>query len=490
MLTLIAMRRTLGRVRGRLGDGARGRTQPVAARARFVAGTQAFRARLGGLAVPSSESGITLIEVIVSALIVGLIAVGTLTGFDSASRATGDERAHNEASLLAAQDEERLRGLNITELDQLGSSSHETEENGTNFTIASSAQYVSNPENKLTCEATGGAANYIQTTSKVTWPALHSRAAVTQSSIVDVPTSLTLLVKVWNQNHEGVEGATVKVTNRARTVTDAEETTPLGGCIVFGALPEKEVDVQATAPSYVNEAEELAAAAPAKEVTLSPTTLTGPIEFIIAPPGKIEATFKSNGSTTGITGDTFFATHSGVTKLLVGGKAGTYASSAKLEGLFPFQTSGGPNPYKVYAGECAANSPTTVAGVAEPSVQVEPNGTGHVEVEVPAFNLTVYKGTSTSEGVLTTATSATITTVATGCSSPAHEVKITSAGQLEQKYQPYAKELKVCVVGLISGTYYKSTQTGFSNTLKAGSASQSFFLKKSVEKTSTSPLSC
>jgi type II secretory pathway pseudopilin PulG len=487
MLKLIAMLRTTRRVRGSCADPARAwlhdRVSRIPAETR--AGTR--DGRLAPFPATSSESGITLIEVIVSALIVGLIAVGTLTGFAGANRASADERARNQATLLAAQDEERLRGKNVTELDQLGTETlPPTTVNGTTFTVTSSAQYVAAAENKLTCETTGGAANYIQTTSKVTWPALPS--GVTQSSVVDVPTSLQLLVKVFNQAHEGLEGATVTVTNRAETVTDAEETTPPSGCVVFGGLPEKEVDVQAVDGVNVNEAEELTSAAPPKEVTLSSTTLTGPIEFTLAPPGTIEAIFESNGSTVGVTGDTFFATHTGVSKALVGGKVGAYASSATLINLFPFQTtSGGPNPYKVYAGDCAANSPKTVAGIAEPSAQVEPNGTVKPKVEVPAFNLTVYKGATTSEGVLTTATSAKI--INTACSSTPHAVKITSAGLLEQKYQPYAKELQVCVTGLIGTTYYKSTQTGFTNSAKAGT-SQSFFLKKTGYQSSTSVLTC
>jgi type II secretory pathway pseudopilin PulG len=487
MFKFIAMLRTSARVRGRFAERAYkqllDRIGQLDPQARIGAGGS----RTPLIAASSSESGITLIEVIISALIVGLIAIGTLTGFDSASRASADERSRNQATLLAAQDEERLRGFNVTELDQLGTASRTVTENGTTFTITSAAQYVTGAENKLTCETTGGAANYIQTTSTVSWPALHSQEPVTQSSIVDVPTSLTLLVKIFNQNHEGLEGTTVRVTNRARTVTDAEETTPESGCVVFGALPEKEVDVAAIQGSYVNEAEEPSTTAPAKEVTLSPSTLTGPVEFILAPPGTIEATFESNGSTVGVTGDTFFATHTGVTKVPSGGKAGTYTPTVKLTGLFPFQTSGLANPYKLYAGDCAANSPAAVAGIEERSAQVEPAGTTFVKLEVPAFNLTVYKGTSTGEGVLTTATSATILNA--GCSSTRHEVKITSAGLLEQKYQPYAKELQVCVVGLISGTYYKSVQGGFTNTAKAGT-SQSFFLKKSVKESGSSPLTC
>jgi type II secretory pathway pseudopilin PulG len=462
MRKLIVMLRTPGRVRGRDPDPAPRRR----------------------LAAASSESGITLIEVVISALLVGLIALGTLSGFDSASRASGNERARNQATLLAAKDEERLRSLSVEELTQFGSKTlPSVTENGTVFTITSAAEYVSGAENKLTCETTGGAANYIQTTSTVTWPVPNSHASVTQSSVVDVPTSLTLLVKVWNQNHEGQAGATVKVINPKTSATDAEETTPASGCVVFGKLPEKEVEVQATVANAVNEAEEPVVTAPAKEVTLSATQLTGPIEFTLAAPGSIEAAFESNGSAVGVTGDTFFVTHTGVTKTLSGGKAGTYTTTSSLTGLFPFHSS----PYSVYAGDCAANSPTTVASIKEPSAQVEPSLVTRPKVEVPAFNLTVYKGTTTGEGVLTTATSAKV--INTACSSTAHEVKITSAGLLEQKYQPYAKELQVCVVGLVAGTYYKSTQSGFSNIAKVGT-SQSFFLKKSVEKSSTSLLTC
>ncbi len=139
------------------------------------------RSRVGGRGLrvaASSQSGISMIEVIMSALIVALIAVGTLTGFDSASRATGNERAHNQATLLAAQDEDRLRGLNVTELEQLGVSSRTVTENGTTFTIKSSAQYVSASSEELTCETSGGGANYLQTTSTVSWPGIAKLEAV------------------------------------------------------------------------------------------------------------------------------------------------------------------------------------------------------------------------------------------------------------------------------------------------------------------------
>src|ERR1700680_2101375 len=41
-----------------------------------------------------SQSGMTLIEVIASALLVALIAIGTFVGFDSSGRASADQRSH------------------------------------------------------------------------------------------------------------------------------------------------------------------------------------------------------------------------------------------------------------------------------------------------------------------------------------------------------------------------------------------------------------
>ncbi len=63
---------------------------------------------------PGSEGGFMLLEVIVSALLVALIAVGTYSGLVSADRAGTGERASAQATVIAQQDEERLRGLSVS----------------------------------------------------------------------------------------------------------------------------------------------------------------------------------------------------------------------------------------------------------------------------------------------------------------------------------------------------------------------------------------
>jgi hypothetical protein len=491
MRTFLAMPGFLRRASGRLG-----RTTARAAPGQD-AGERPNRARslLSTLTAESAaESGVTLIEVVISALLVAIIAIGTLAGFDSAGRATTDERQHNQATLLAAQDEELLRGMNAAELGQLGTvTKPPVTLNGTSYTIESSAQYVTSSKEAFRCETSEGTADYIQTTSKVTWPGLGSREAVRQSSLVAISGSTALLVKVTNRNNEPVEGATVTVTG---ATTSASQVTPVAGCVIFGAISDKKVAVTATKSGWVNANGEAEPAA--KEYSLSSTALTS-AEFKIAQPGSILAEFVSNGSAVGVTSDTFYAYQSGASGPFIGGKPATPSATASVLGLFPFAPE---NSYIVWAGDCSENNPEVdsnkAAGVKNETAQVEPGAITHVKLEVPALNVTVYKGASSAanEGVLAGSYSATLTNTKCAASSALNEkplvyvrsVKIGTTGLLEQKYQPYAKELQLCVVGLIGSTYYKNTQT-LTNIKKAGT-SETFYLKKTGYTSNGSPLTC
>jgi len=258
----------------------------------------------------------------------------------------------------------------------------------------------------------------------------------------------------------------------------------------FGAIADKKVKVTATKTGWVNANSEAEPAA--KEYTLSSTSLTS-AEFKIAQAGAIEAEFVSNGSSVGVTSDTFYAYQASASGPFIGGKPEVRGSTATLKGIFPFAPT---NSYAVWAGDCAENNPEvdSAKAVTNEFAQVEPGATTKVKIEVPALNITVYKGSSSAsnEGVLAGSTSASITNSACKSKSALNEeplvykrtVNINSSGVLEQRYQPYAKELAVCVVGLIGGTYYKSTQT-FPNIKKAGTT-ESFYLKKSGTFTSSS----
>jgi Tfp pilus assembly protein PilV len=429
-----------------------------------------------------------LIEVVISAMLVAIIAIATLTGFDTAGRATADERQHNQATLLAAKDEERLRGMNVTELGRLGTVTLPlVKEDGTSYTIQSKAQFVSAAKEEEACETTGGSADYIRTTSNVTWPALGKREAVSQSSIVPVPTSTSLLVNVRNQANEGVEGAIVKVTGKTTKAT-VEQTTPISGCVIFGAMADSKVEVTATKAGWITESGE--EEPPAKEATLSKTALVT-ATFTIAQPGSILAEFESAG--TPVQGDTFYASHTSFEGATVGGTAGTYASTAKLEGLFPFATPGTPpgeSPYTAYAGECSTEnnaelvaSPNNVVGgkkeVTDRLVQVNPGATTTVRVEVPAVRVELYEGSlPTSKGSLDSKAEAKITNCGVS-----RVMKTTSAGALERPNQPYSKKLKLCLTQVV-GTQRYTYSTEVANTARTGVTVPTIYMTATANKSS------
>lgn len=498
-----------------------------------------------------AETGFGLIEVLVASLIVAVIAVGTLTGINAAGRSTADTRSHAQATQLAGQDEERLRGLTTTVLGQLGSATTSRAENGsclesvsgkwqywskgtttfcenptglsgtaytaTVYTVTSSATYVTaetgGTKSSLTCETTAGTANYLQTTSSVTWSSLGKREPVSQSSIVTVPTSNTLLVKVVNQKNEPVEGATVKVSGVS---PELSQTTPSGGCVVFGALSATAVKVTATKTGWVNEDAETEPAAQA--VTVSKTATTEQ-KFTIAEPGGIVAQFVEAGVGKGpVQGSTVYAWNSAIPATpngFVGGSASSPAWSATIgKIMFPFrnnsETPSGTKPYTVFAGDCEVNNPHLVnSSVKDPSAQVEPNGEGNipepVKVEMPKVTVNVYEGTSGTAAPLNTAEHAMIINkgcegktarIAGGASASVpyqHEVKIKE-GHLELSYQfqPFATELVLCIVQHKGTKYYKYVSPTFANKEPSGTIVTSINMEAlgSGHTSSPSPLTC
>jgi Tfp pilus assembly protein PilE len=468
-----------------------------------------------------SQSGVSIIEVLISSLIVAVVAIGTFTAFDTAGRASADQRSHAQASQLAAQDQERMRSLTNAELAEFSAPTRLEAENGlcveeespgsgkfkyyaakntknlpfceaetafagqtyigNVFEVTSTAGFVSAAQNSLACETAGGSANYIKTTSSVRWKTLGAtRPAVTQSSIV-TDNVTGLLVKVFNQNHEPVAGATVIVKG---TKTSSTQTTPAAGCVIVTGITDTEVKVGVSKLSYVDRA---GLKAPLEQtVEISPTT-SATAEFIIAEPGAIEAEFVSEqgGSvtSTNVEGDTFYARQGSVyppPTNYVQGTAGTFLKTAKLEKIFPFAKPAlphEPEAYTVYAGDCEENRPSKMnAAYPVAEALVPPGGVGKVKLEVPIVNVTIFEGTTTTGAVLPGAESALITNTKCSAASaqgiPAvtykHPVTITAAGVLKQKYQPYAESLSLCVTAKIGAKFFKNT-FALTNTVKAGS---------------------
>jgi Tfp pilus assembly protein PilV len=451
-----------------------------------------------------SQSGFMLLEVVISALLVALIAIGTFAGLEGAGRASADERAHAEATKLAQQDEERLRGMTNTALAEQGTKESTIPLAGLTFTVKSSVSFVSAAKSSLSCETTAGGANYIQTTSSVRWTGLSaSRPAVTQSSIISTLVT-ALLVRVKNQNEGPVEGATVTLTG-ADTGT---QTTPASGCVVFAGLTAGAVTIAVAKAGWVDVNGKTTP--PSNSATVVNEKIATS-EFQIAEPGGIEATFGSfEGGvlvTAGVKGDTFVASQAGIAEpsQFVVGVAGEYKSpvaSGKI--MFPFAKSKVTEPYTVYAGDCPANAPETVTAgaVTARSAKVTPNAIVPVSepLEEPVVKVEVYEGTSIAKKLAVTAPES-VEIVNQECEnkktqpnsatvSYKHTVKLIGLkGELtaETAHQPFAKKLEFCVHTKVVEAGKKfdyRDKVVFENKVKAGITLAPIYLKEH-EKSST-----
>lgn len=455
--------------------------------------------------IARNEDGLTLIEVVITAMFVALIAIATLTGFQDIDRVSADERFHNEGEMLAAQAEEQMRGDPASTLDDLvGASGHvhtyTTKLDGTLYTITQEANYFNESKPGSDCSAIGANesgskedGDYLRVTSRVTWTQLEAakRSPVSESTIITPPDGSALELDATNgalpdANLSNVN-AIVKYTGvEAKEPTTIEGTTGTAGCLVFGGIPSTSATIEVKGLSgYVTESGSIDV--PTKEVTIAPNITThDPV--VLNEGGAIKAKFMYKG--TPVSGNTFVTYYEGAKnaneytvgapkleyessgenkyKAVTGEEAGNgYAQSATTPiytsypkgDLFPFPYSSTEAEHKskwqVFAGDCKENNAHAIDSEATNGEAVVTAG-GTTEVSVPMTNLTldVYTGTS---GTTVEAKEPTVKITNTACESAAapnnasaanivHEQKLTKTGNLKYPYQPFGAE-KLCLAG-------------------------------------------
>ncbi|MGA9875441.1 MAG: hypothetical protein WBQ21_06500 [Solirubrobacteraceae bacterium] len=447
------------------------------------------------------EDGLTLIEVVITALLVGLIAVGTLTGFQALDRASADERFHNQAVLLATQSQEQLRSDPANTLNLLADEplkfyqhSYTTKVDGTLYTITQEATYFNESKPGSDCLATAASessskedGDYLRVTSSITWPQLISakRKPVSQSSIITPPDGSALEVDATNGAYpeSALSGVTAKVKYigvESTEVTPLEGTTGAAGCIVFGGIPATSAKVEITELSgFVTTSG--AVKVPIVEKTIAPNITThDPV--VLNEGGAITAEFTYGGKH--VEGSTFVAYNAedtnsseytvGATKFEYQASGEhkykalteTYATTATTPmgssypkgDLFPFpfnEASQHKSKWQVFAGDCKENNAHTIDNaVADGEAVVLPGQTEKISVPMTDLVLNVYTGTSsTPEALAKTLYKVKITD--TECEKSSipnnataanliHEQSTTNEGHLEHAYQPFGQE-KVCL---------------------------------------------
>lgn len=395
----------------------------------------------------AEERGIALLEVIVSAVLVAIIAIGTLTGLEGAANSTTDNRLHNQAAVLAAQSQETLRSEPTETLEKLAQETEEkpskpytqtkTIENQS-FTVVQKVEEVNGASGSTGCtasskegESSHAGGYYFRVTTLVSWAQLTSREKVQQTSVITPRTGSVLEVTVDTaaSTPEPVAGAIVDAGGLLATTGST-------GCVIFPAINATSTSLTVEKAGYVTATG--ASKFQASEIAIAPN-ITTQYQVILSPAGAIKATFTyKKESLSSIQGDTFVAYNSELASgSVAGGKASEYATSASTGyTLSPYSTN-----WTVYAGDCTSdNAETMSAGtVKDGSVKVIGGQTAEVNVPMSHVELNVYEGTTNKTLTKTSYPVKIVDPLCSVASTDEHTQTTTTSGHLTYPYQPFGK---------------------------------------------------
>lgn len=410
------------------------------------------RARTAGRSISravSDERGFTIIEVLVSAILLVIASVGLFTAFDAATRASGTNKARTVASQLAQADQERLRSMTGSQLVGLNTASQTTTKNvdGRTFKIVSAAQWTSDPNSSSDCAGLGKEPGYQRIASTVSWPDRGvswpdpgAPPPVESDSLKAVPnggyssTRGSLAVNLTNAAGNGTAGATVT----AAGPTTVSATTNSSGCALFGFLPLGDYTVTVNQTGYVRDV------LPNSQSFTKTVTVAGEqtssVNFNYDQAASLGVAFYTRavgaGSDTTTTGDGFSVGNSNLgppyfvgfgllsspaATAFTGANGAAVASASARKVLYPFSDG-----YSVWAGECQENDPTQAPNnTTNPytSTPVSPGAAvSNVKVFEPTIKPTVNRYTDSKQTKTSTASQAALVVikpVTSGCTANA-----------------------------------------------------------------------
>jgi hypothetical protein len=420
-----------------------------------------------------------MIEVMVSALIVILLAGAAAKALIATTHASGSQRVRNQADGLATQDQERLRGLSDEQLNQLSGVATPRSEvfNGQTFSVKSTAT-AEDSTGSSSCSS--NAAAYYKIASTVSWADAYDSQtpSVTEESILARPVSGDLLADVKDQTGAWLSGVSVSAASTGQPTQLGS--TDVNGCVVFAGLTPASWTVTLTKSGYVDPT---GSATPGGNATVSTTgmaTIPSPTVYL-GQSGSVQATFTTaTGALAESDGLSSLGTGSGGPTMATPDVAPTPDTNSPTttqpsDALFPFAfmnsgTASYATNYTEWAGRCPGQEPPAgTSPVTTPTqVSVNPGATGIaatvyeplLSVSSVTYNTTAKKPNDI-EMEYSTLTGATVqckdiwwaSIVATPTTPPA-------ANWLARPGQPYAPAgtLTVCADYKNSaGTYYHAT---------------------------------
>jgi prepilin-type N-terminal cleavage/methylation domain-containing protein len=446
-----------------------------------------------------SERGFTLIEVLMTALLVTLIAGAVAGGLMTNIHASASQHRQTVAQALAEQDQERLKGLSAEQLDNL-SQTYTTTLDNYKFQVTSKAWYLSS-SNTQACSSSGTAsATYFKTISTVAWtnPSGVNQTVATDESVISPPAGGGILAQFHDQTASDLSGVAVSATGPDSDAATSDS----NGCVILSALPTGNYNLAFTDTGYVDpngNASPVSETASVASTGYAAPSGGNPVE--LGQGGGVTASFALQYPSGGPT--QYAAWSQGLSWLSPGG-AGipmanyrsntsstpsssiqtTYASGAVGAGLFPFVSSQSPvsynNNYQLWAGKCLQEQPP--AGV--DMFTVPPASSNPQTILEPALVLTTtFKQSNGTVNPVTPSDVKVTFTSASGTSctdewGPLQPSPVTGLGTGTNVYGiPFASTatgsgasssgqtgtVKVCADYKSGSTYYQLTSSSFTD---------------------------
>jgi prepilin-type N-terminal cleavage/methylation domain-containing protein len=310
------------------------------------------------------QDGFALIEVIVSAAVLAIVALAVFAGIDGATASTARERARAVSASLAEQDQERLRSYRFDELTKLvGATGTDRKLNvdGVEYNVNSQITLQVDDGTPTTgCGTSGAKQNeYLRIVSTVTSAMVGVRIAPAKlESLVAPPVSGSLVVKVLTARNVGVSNIAVTATN-SKTGRTYSGTTNGDGCALFVGVESGTYTVNINKPGYVDRAAE-------QDSTVT-TTVTPNLVNVVTMSYDIAVNMQVNVKTLkpGTAFTTSATTYPSKAVAVSDNSAdqstlrtytpATSSSTVTPSKLFPFTTA-----YSYFTGTCSIQSPVKV----------------------------------------------------------------------------------------------------------------------------------
>jgi hypothetical protein len=344
-----------------------------------------------------------MIEVIVTALIVVLIAAAVGEGLVSDADLSGYQQHRSQADEIAQQDQERLRGLSAKQLSALATPAvYSVTVANRKYQVSSQATTLSNT-GASSCAAAGtGAIAYYHSVSTVTWSDVNGSHSVTEDSIITPPAGGTLRVAVVDQTTAtSLPGVSVTAASTTAGGDIESGITDSNGCVLFAGLQTGDYDLSLTDPGYVAQNGNTTltdTATLTTSGTATPTNANSQGAEIMGLAGSIAAKFAGPAVGTPYVPS---LTYNGNGSVLAMANAQTVTVTSlpsTVYNLFPFAFGSGPynytNNYHVWAGSCTAEEPPSSDTSDEFSVTPGATLTPPAIAE-PAIAINAYYGSST-----------------------------------------------------------------------------------------------